>query len=68
MSTNPQTTAESQPTTARTTELEARGRTDRWTAPGETAAAAVARTQRQFEPTCYERLRNLMDDENAHRG
>lgn len=66
MSTNPQTTPESQPITTRTTEIAARGGTDPWAAPNETAAAPSARTQRQFEPTCRERMRNLIDKENAH--
>lgn len=70
MSTNPKPTTEPQPTTvpttARTTELEARGRADPWTAPGETVRTPAERTQRQFEPTCRERLRNLVDEENAY--
>ena len=65
MSTNPQTT-ESQPTTIPTTEIEARGQIDPWTAPGEFPDSPAARTQRQFEPACRMRLRNLVDKENAY--
>lgn len=74
MSTNPQTTTEPQPTTASTTDstatsttaIEARGRADPWSAPGETVPTPTERTQRQFEPTCRKRLRNLVDKENAY--
>ena len=66
MSTNPQTTTESQPTTTRTTEIAARGRPDPWATSEEINAAPSARTQRQFEPTCRNRLRNLADKENAY--
>jgi len=65
MSTNLQTTAETQPTT-QTTEIAARGGSDPWAAPGESTARPSARTQRQFEPTARDRLKNLMDDENAY--
>jgi hypothetical protein len=65
MSTNPQTTPEPQPTTT-PTEITARGHTDPWAAPGEGTAMPSARAQRQFEPTRRERLRNLMDKENAY--
>jgi len=66
MSTNPQTTPESQPATTRTTEIAARGRTDPWAAPDEAAAAPSTRAQRQFEPTCRKRVRSLVDEENAY--
>jgi hypothetical protein len=66
MSTNPETTPESQPTTTRTTEIAARGRTDPWAAADETTKAPSARAQRQFEPTCRKRMRNLVDEENAY--
>ena len=65
MSTNPQTTPEPQ-STARTTEIAARRGTDPWAAPGESTPSAAAGTQRQFEPTARNRLKNLMDDENAY--
>lgn len=67
MSTNPQTTTEPNPNTA-TTDIEARGQTDPWAAPGETPASPAARTQRQFEPTCRERIRNATDKKNAYCG
>lgn len=66
MSTNPKTTTESQPTITPTTEIEARGDPDPWAAPDETPRMPSARTQRQFEPTCRKRLRNLTDRENAY--
>ena len=66
MSTNLQTTTESQPTTP-TTEIAARGGTDPWAAPDETPALAPSQhTQRQFEPTARGRLKNLTDSENAY--
>ncbi|MFQ3283927.1 MAG: hypothetical protein ACI9TI_000628 [Natronomonas sp.] len=65
MSTNPQTTPEPQPTT-RTTEIAARRGSDPWAAPGESTASPTAQTQRQFEPTASDRLKNLVDDENAY--
>ena len=65
MSTNPQTTPEPHPTT-QTTAIIARGGTDPWAAPDETTVSPSARAQRQFEPTARDRLRNLMDEENAY--
>jgi hypothetical protein len=66
MSTNPQTTTEPQPTITPTTEIQARGGTDPWAAPDDPDRVPSARTQRQFEPTCRKRLRNLADEENAY--
>lgn len=65
MSTNPETT-EARPMTTRTTEITARRGTDPWAATNEEAATPSARAQRQFEPTHYERLRNLVDKRNAY--
>ena len=67
MSTNPTPTAEPH-TTTRTTEIAARRGTDPWTAPGETPTngAPSALAQRQFEPTARDRLKNLVDEENAY--
>lgn len=51
----------------RPTEIAARGGADPWA--DETATDVqftAARAPRQFEPTRLERLRNLMDDENAY--
>lgn len=70
MSTNPQTTTEPHQTTQTpepTTEIAARRGTDPWAAPGETPInSPSARTQRQFEPTARDRLKNLVDAENAY--
>lgn len=65
MSTNPQTTPESN-TTTRTTEIAARGEADPWAAPDERSETPTAQVQRQFEPTHRQRLRNLTDGENAY--
>ena len=65
MSTNPQTTTEPHTTTT-PTEIAARRGTDPWAAPDETPARPSAHSQRQFEPTARDRLKNLMDDENAY--
>jgi len=65
MSTNPQTTPEPQ-STAPTTEIAARRGADPWAAPDESTSSVAAGTQRQFEPTASDRLKNLMDDENAY--
>lgn len=68
MSTHP--TSNTNPTTtAGTTEIAARGGSDEWADETEIDPEAVltaARAPRQFEPTRRERLRNLMDDENAY--
>ncbi|WP_181690876.1 hypothetical protein [Natronomonas sp. LN261] len=65
MSTNPQTTPEPKPTT-QTTEIAARRGSDPWATPDESTSSPARRTQRQFEPTARNRLKNLMDDENAY--
>ena len=52
--------------TARTTEITARRGTDPWAATSEEPTTPSARAQRQFEPTRYERLRNLVDKRNAY--
>jgi len=65
MSTNPQTTPEPNPTT-QTTEIATRRGGDPWAAPDESTPSPAGRTQRQFEPTARNRLKNLMDDENAY--
>ncbi len=65
MSTNPQTTTEPRPSTT-TTEIATRRGSDPWAAPDETPERPSARTQRQFEPTARDRLKNLVDGENAY--
>lgn len=65
MSTNPQTTTEPQPTT-NPTEIAARRGADPWADDAETTAHPSAHAQRQFEPTARDRLKNLMDGENAY--
>jgi hypothetical protein len=67
MSTNPPTTPTPEPHP--TTEIAARGRPDPWTAADEAGGSPPrpsTRTQRQFEPTASDRLRNLVDGENAY--
>ena len=65
MSTEPAPTHDSRPT-ARTTEIAARGRTDRWATTDEADPTPTARAPRQFEPRSLARMRNLMDDDNAY--
>ena len=65
MSTEPAPTHDSR-STARPTEIAARGRGDRWAATNETDPAPTARAPRQFEPYSLARMRNLMDDDNAY--
>ena len=66
MSTEPTPTQE--PRTTATTEPAARGRPDPWAATDEDRLPATALAPRQFEPYSMARMRNLMDDDNAHRG
>lgn len=65
MSTEPRSDAQPM-TDARTTAITARGRSDPWADEDATPNLSAARAPRQFEPTVRERLRNLMDDENAY--
>lgn len=70
MSTNP-STPDPQPTDARpttATEIAARRGEDPWAAGGSDPSTATARAPRQFEPGRRERLRNLVDEENAYSG
>ncbi len=65
MSTEPTPTHDTRPTA--TTETAARGRPDPWATTDE-GRPATALAPRQFEPYSTARMRNLMDDDNAHSG
>ena len=65
MSTEPAPTHDSR-STARPTEIAARGRGDPWAATDETDPTPTVRAPRQFEPRSLARMRNLMDDDNAY--
>ncbi|MFQ3320326.1 MAG: hypothetical protein ACI8UR_001675 [Natronomonas sp.] len=54
-------------TDPRTTEIAARSGADPWAdADSAEPTLTAAKAPRQFEPTRHERLRNLIDDENAY--
>ena len=67
MSTEPNPTSESQPTTTAPTEIAARGGSDPWAAadPADPELTS-ARAPRQFDPYSLARMRNLVDEENAY--